>query len=217
MSSSQYSRNVSTVGTFDWTGPWFACSRSLSHAACVCSYVVPFATTSNDSSAVIVFLDASAAWRLSVTAPRAYQITTSVSTTRTRDQAFSAAEAARATSETVSALEDVVKAARETVEVAAFAHRADERDREIRRLRDIGELVERIFEKAAAAAGATRPAWRCIEQRELPPLLVGTMPPMPKCDHLAGESQADSVMTAAVAAREEVSARLRELHAAGHR
>jgi hypothetical protein len=133
-----------------------------------------------------------------------------------RDQAFSAAEAARATSETVNVMEDVVRAARETVDLAALAHQADGRDREIRRLRDIGELVERIFEKAAAAAGATRQAWRCIEQRELPPLLVGTAPPMPKCDHLAGESQAESVMTAAVAARDEITARLRELHAAGH-
>jgi hypothetical protein len=133
-----------------------------------------------------------------------------------RDQALSAAAAARATSETVDALQDVVRAARETVDVAALTHQADERDREIRRLRDIGELVERIFEKSAAAAGARRPTWRCIEQRELPPLLVGAVPAMPKCNHLAGESQAPSVMTAAVAARDEVTARLRELHAAGH-
>lgn len=132
-----------------------------------------------------------------------------------RDQAFSAAEAARATSETVNAVEDVVRAARETVDIAGLSHLADERDREIRRVRDIGELVERIFEKAAAAAGATRPAWRCIEQRELPPLLVGVVPPMTQCDYLAGESHAESVMTAAVAARDEVTARLRDLHAGG--
>lgn len=130
-----------------------------------------------------------------------------------RDQAFSASQAADAAAETVSAVEDVVRAAQETVAVAALAHQADERDREIRRVRDIGELVERIFEKAAAAAGATRPAWRCIEQRELPPLLVGAVPPLPQSSHLAGESHAGSVMAAAVSARDEIAARLRELHA----
>jgi hypothetical protein len=40
-------------------------------------------------------------------------------------------------------------------------------------LREIAELVERTFQKAAAAAEYSRPAWRCIEQRELLPLLAG--------------------------------------------
>jgi hypothetical protein len=61
---------------------------------------------------------------------------------------------------------------------------------------------------------APRPAWRCIEQRELSPLLVGAEQPLPKCDHLAGSSQAGLVFAAAVDARTEIAERLRQLHAA---
>src|SRR5262249_27181780 len=75
--------------------------------------------------------------------------------------------------DTAASSEAAVVAARETATAARAARTADERDRKVQRLRRIAELVERIFEKAAAADGRTRPAWRCMEQRELPPLLVG--------------------------------------------
>jgi undecaprenyl pyrophosphate synthase len=82
-------------------------------------------------------------------------------------------------------------------------------------LREIGELVERTFEKAAAAAEYRRPAWRCIEQRELLPLLVGVEPRLSKCHHLAGESQAEQVFAAGTDAREEIAEALRQVHTKG--
>lgn len=115
--------------------------------------------------------------------------------------------------DTATSSESAAVAARETVSAATAARAAAERDRKAQRLRHIAELVEQIFEKAAAADGRTRPAWRCIEQRELPPLLVSAEQPLPKCDHLAGSSQADLVFAAAVDARTEIAERLRQLHA----
>ena len=116
--------------------------------------------------------------------------------------------------DTAASSEAAAVAARETVEAARTARAADERDRKVQRLRQIAELVERIFEKAAAADGRTRPAWRCIEQRELPPLLVGVEPPLPETDHLAGSSHAGQVFAAAVTARDEITKELRKLHTA---
>jgi hypothetical protein len=107
--------------------------------------------------------------------------------------------------DTATSSQGAADAARQTVEAARAAHEADERDRKVRRLREIGELVERTFEKAAAEAQYRRPAWRCIEQRELLPLLVGMEPPLPKCHHLAGESQAAQVFAAAQNAHEEIA------------
>ena len=115
--------------------------------------------------------------------------------------------------DTAASSQAAANAARQTVETATAAHRADERGRSVPRLREIGELVERTFEKAAAAAEYRRPAWRCIEQRELLPLLVGVEPPLPKCHHLAGESQAAQVFAAATDAREEIAEALRQIHA----
>jgi hypothetical protein len=115
--------------------------------------------------------------------------------------------------DTAASSESAAVAARQTVEAAGAARAADERDRKVQRLWHIAELVERIFERAAAADGRTRPAWRCMEQRELPPLLVGVEPPLPKCDHLAGSSQEGLVYAAAAEARDEIAAQLRRLHA----
>ena len=53
-----------------------------------------------------------------------------------------------------------------------------------------------------------------IEQRELPPLLVGVEPPLPETDHLAGSSHAGQVFAAAVTARDEITKELRKLHTA---
>jgi hypothetical protein len=80
-------------------------------------------------------------------------------------------------------------------------------------LREIAELVERTFEKAAAAAEYRRPVWRCIEQRELLPVLVSVEPPLSKCHHLAGESQAAQVFAATTDAREKIAEALRQVHA----
>jgi hypothetical protein len=116
--------------------------------------------------------------------------------------------------DTAGSSEKAAVAARETVEAAMVARAADEHDRRVQRLRRIAELVERIFEQAAAADGRTRPAWRCMEQRELPPLLVSVEPSLPKCDQLAGSSQAGLVFAAAVEARDEIAEQLRKLTSA---
>jgi hypothetical protein len=50
--------------------------------------------------------------------------------------------------DTATSSQAAANAARQTVETATAAHRADERDRSVRRLREIAELVERTFEKA---------------------------------------------------------------------
>jgi hypothetical protein len=112
---------------------------------------------------------------------------------------------------TAASSESAARAARETVDAAREARVAEERDRKVQRLRQIAELVERIFEQAAAADGRTRPAWRCMEQRGLPPLLVSDDPPLPECHTLAGASQAGQVYAAAVDARKEITGQLRKL------
>ena len=143
-----------------------------------------------------------------------------------RQTVMESRKATKAAQDTVSALENLLGvardtaasseaaavAARETVEAARGARAADERDRKVQRLRQIAELVERIFERAAAADGRTRPAWRCMEQRDLPPLLVGVEPPLAKCDHLAGSGQAGLVFAAASEARNELAEQLRKLY-----
>jgi hypothetical protein len=140
-------------------------------------------------------------------------VTESRKTTKAARDTASALEALLTVArDTAASSEYAAVAARETVSAAAAARAADERDRRARRLRHIAELVEQIFEKAAAADGRTRAAWRCIEQRELPPLLVGAELPLPKCDLLAGSSQAGLVFAAAVDARTEIAEQLRQLH-----
>ena len=62
--------------------------------------------------------------------------------------------------DTATSSESAAVAARERVSAAAAARAADERDRKAHRLRHTAELIEQIFEKAAAADGRTRPAWR---------------------------------------------------------
>jgi len=131
------------------------------------------------------------------------------------DAAAQAAENAVTSLDDVSSrLLEVAQLTHAAVEAAKAAHEADERDREIRRLREIGELVERIFEKAADETGYhSVGGWRCMEQRELPPLLVGVDPPLPVCDKLAGDNQARQVFGSAQDARREIAERLRQLHA----
>jgi len=138
-------------------------------------------------------------------------------TTAVRDTVSALENLLSVAQDTTASSESAAVAARQTVEAARAARAADEHDRRVQRLRQIAELVERIFEKAAAADERTRTAWRCMEQRELPPLLVGVEPPLPKCDHLAGSSQAGSVFAAAVDARDEIAVQLRNLHTTENR
>jgi hypothetical protein len=107
-----------------------------------------------------------------------------------------------------------------TIDATLRAYEANERERRVRRLRDIAELVERVFEKAAATANYRRQAWRCIEQREIVPMLVGTQLALPECHRLAGESRAPQVYAVAVLARDEIAEALRREYAqetGGHR
>jgi hypothetical protein len=79
-----------------------------------------------------------------------------------RDTASSSEAAAEAAQLTVQTARELVTHARETVEVARAAREADDLARLERQLREIGELAERAFNKAAIEAGA-RPlaGWRC--------------------------------------------------------
>lgn len=55
-----------------------------------------------------------------------------------RDTAVSSAESVKAAQETVAVSQELVEVARATIEIGRAAHAADERDRKIRQLRDIG-------------------------------------------------------------------------------
>jgi hypothetical protein len=131
-----------------------------------------------------------------------------------RTMALSADQSAEAASRTVRASEELVEHTRETLDIARVARMADEHNRQVRRLWDIAEVVERAFEKAAAEADyRPQTGWSCTEQRELAPLIVGVTPPLEKCRALAGASQAGLVFSAARLARDEVAERLQRLHA----
>ena len=82
------------------------------------------------------------------------------------------------------------------------------------RLRDIGELAESAFWKAAAESGA-QPwlAGDAFEQQYISVALVGMSVEPPQCEALAGSSQVGIVMRDAVDARTEIAAKLRELNA----
>ncbi len=135
--------------------------------------------------------------------------------TATRDTAASSEVAAEASRQTVETARELITHARETIDVAKAARQADERTRLERQLRDIGELAESAFTKAAAESDARPMAgWRCVEQQYIAVALVGVGLELPKCHTLAGSSQAGSVMGAAVDAREEIREQLRKLHAA---
>ncbi len=118
--------------------------------------------------------------------------------------------------DTASSSQAAAEAARQTVEVAKVAREGDERARLERQLRDIGELAEQAFWKAAAEDGRRPTAWRCVEQQYIAVALMGVGVELPKCRNLAGSSQAGSVMGAAVGARDEIAAELRKLHASSN-
>jgi hypothetical protein len=138
-------------------------------------------------------------------------------TVRESRRATTAAEnTVKQAGEIVAAVRELVRVTRETVDVARAAREADERARLERQLRDLGELAERAFTKAAAEDGARPMAgWRCVEQQYIAVALVGVGVELPKCHTLAGSSQAGSVLAAAVDARHEIAEKLREPHATG--
>jgi hypothetical protein len=134
-----------------------------------------------------------------------------------RETASSSSAAAEASGQAVEAGLELVRVTRETVELAKAAREAEERALLERRLRDIGELVERAFAKAAAEDGARPMAgWRCVEQQYIEVALVGVGVELPECHTLAGSSQAGSVLADAVDARREIAEQLRKLHAEGN-
>jgi hypothetical protein len=113
----------------------------------------------------------------------------------------------------VEAAQDLVAAARETVEVGRAAHEADERDRKARQLRDIGQLAEALFWKAAEESDwqARTGGWRVVEHNYLQQALVGLDDELPKSVALTQANLAQTAMSAAAAARTEVTQALKRL------
>jgi hypothetical protein len=132
--------------------------------------------------------------------------------------AKSAAKALEYARDTASSSREAAAATAQTVEAARAAREADEHYRRLRLLRDVAVLIEKVFEKAADAAGdqyKPRGGWRCEEQRHLAQALIGIESPLPRSDRLAGASQAGLVFAAAADARDEISTALRKLRASG--
>jgi hypothetical protein len=130
-----------------------------------------------------------------------------------RDTAVSSAEAVDAAQKTVAVSQELVVAARATVDIGQAAHAADERDRKVRQLRDIGQLAEALFWKAADETGwqPLGGGWRVVEHNYLSQALVGMADELPKCVELTQANLAASAMGIAAAAREEVAQTLQKL------
>lgn len=131
-------------------------------------------------------------------------------TTAARDTVSAVENLLTAAQETAASSAASVEAARQTVEIAQAARQADERHRQLERLREVGRIVQRIklsaleAEHLQAATQAVNRPWRCQDQNALGILLVGIEPPLPKCKALVGESQAGQVLNMAVAAEAEL-------------
>jgi hypothetical protein len=130
-----------------------------------------------------------------------------------RDTAMSSARAVEAAQQTVDAARELVITARATVDVGRAAHAADERDRRVRQLRDIGQLAEALFWKAARDSDWESPTggWRVVEHNYLEQALVGLNDELPRCVALAQANLAETAMGMAAAARTEVSQALQQL------
>ena len=132
-----------------------------------------------------------------------------------RDTASSSAKAVAAAEQTVALAEKLEVAAKETIEVTQAARAADEHDRKVRQLRDIGLLAETMFWKAVRDA-EVKPAlygWRMIEHNYLEQALVGMADELPKCMELTQANSADAAIGMARDARTEVVQALRKLKA----
>ncbi len=118
------------------------------------------------------------------------------------------------TSATVEAVQEVASHARATVEASQAALDGAERARRVQQIRDIGQLAETTFWKAAEASDyeSRSGGWRVPEQNWLAQALVGIDSPMPECTRLAeGGGDPEIVLRKASAARSEVQAALRNL------
>ena len=131
-----------------------------------------------------------------------------------RDTASSSAKSLAAADRTVTAANELVAAARETIEVAERARAADERDRKVRQLRDIGQLAETLFWKAVrdSEPKPTLHGWRQIEHNYLEQALVGMRDELPKSAELTQASQPGYAIGVARDAREEVVQALKKLN-----
>jgi hypothetical protein len=137
-------------------------------------------------------------------------------TAASQDMVTAAQSLLAVTRDTAESLQAAADAARRTVEAATVAHEADERHRKVRRLTEIGELVEQVLNKARTEAQRyARSDWQCAEQRVIGPLLAGAEPPLPKCRALTEASEAVKVVAAAQEARDEVDEALRQVQAGG--
>jgi hypothetical protein len=132
------------------------------------------------------------------------------------DTAVSSAESVRAAQQTVSAAHDLVMATRTTINIARAAHEADEHDRKVRQLRDIGQLAEALFWKAAEESGRQSPSggWRVVEHNYLSQALVGLTDELPKSAALTQAALAETAMGMAAEARIEVTQALQKLQSA---
>jgi hypothetical protein len=130
-----------------------------------------------------------------------------------KDTASWSAKSVAAAEQTVTASEELVRAARETIEVAQAARAADEHDRKVRQLRDIGQLAEsRVW--LAVRDAEVKPrlyGWRMIEHNYLEQALVGMAQTLPKAVALTQANSPDAAIGAARDAREELVRALEEL------
>jgi hypothetical protein len=132
-----------------------------------------------------------------------------------RDTAVSSAKSVAAAEQSVAASEQLLAAARETIDVAAAARAADEHDRKVRQLRDIGQIAETIFWKAVRDAQVKPPqlGWRLIEHNYLEQALVSMADDLPECMALTQVNLPDTAVGAARDARNEVVRALQKLNA----
>jgi hypothetical protein len=133
-----------------------------------------------------------------------------------RDTAVSSAESVKAAQQTVTAAYELVMAARTTVDVGRAAHEADEHDRKVRQLRDIGQLAEALFWKAARDSGweSRTGGWRVVEHNYLDQALVGLADELPRCAALTQANLAENALGMAAEARIEITQALQKLQSA---
>ena len=136
-----------------------------------------------------------------------------------RDTAASSEKSVAAAEQIVEAAKELLAAARETIEMAQAARAADEHDRKVRQLRDIGQIAEPLFWKAVRDSEVKPPQhrWRLIDHNYLEQALVGLADELPKCAALTQANFLDTAIGAARDARIEVVQALEKLKADGVR
>jgi hypothetical protein len=143
------------------------------------------------------------AWRAAVSARDANRYA--------RETAQAAEEANAYARQTAEISREASAYTRETVEVAKAAHEADERNRRLTELQEIGRLVESIFWQAGQVFGGDR--FRVAEQNQLAQALIGIDPPMPRCAEILDAATGGQVYGAATQDRVEVEIALRNFRA----